>query len=164
MNLLLHGVHAPRIDSGNALHHRLTEIGEEQRVDVILTDPPFGGEEEAGILNNLGKAVGHLPKVLRAGIGKATEIRKLSLGALADAAAADRTVTVSIPSSSTGSAPKLTAKGLGGGAAGARTGDGQITLDDSTSQAVATVDPALVAKASVRPRSAFPRAPTSPTR
>ena len=52
MNLLLHGHRAPRIDPGNALRFRLTEIGEEQRVNVILTNPPFGGEEEAGILNN----------------------------------------------------------------------------------------------------------------
>ena len=27
-------------------------MGEDQRVDVILTNPPFGGEEEVGILNN----------------------------------------------------------------------------------------------------------------
>ena len=52
MNLLLHGLHAPRIDPGNSLRFRLAEIGEEQRVNVILTNPPFGGEEEAGILNN----------------------------------------------------------------------------------------------------------------
>lgn len=52
LNLLLHGLHAPRIDAGNALRHRLTEIGEAGRVDIILTNPPFGGEEEAGILNN----------------------------------------------------------------------------------------------------------------
>ena len=52
MNLLLHGHRAPRIDPDNALRFRLTEIGEEQRVNVILTNPPFGGEEEAGILNN----------------------------------------------------------------------------------------------------------------
>ena len=52
LNLLLHGVHAPRIDPGNALRHRLSEIGDEQRVNVILTNPPFGGEEELGILNN----------------------------------------------------------------------------------------------------------------
>jgi type I restriction enzyme M protein len=52
MNLLLHGLDAPQIDPGNALRFRLSEIGEEQRVDVILTNPPFGGEEEAGILNN----------------------------------------------------------------------------------------------------------------
>ncbi len=52
LNLLLHGLHAPKIDPGNALRHRLTEIGEAERVNVILTNPPFGGEEEAGILNN----------------------------------------------------------------------------------------------------------------
>lgn len=52
LNLLLHGVHVPQIDWGNALRHRLSELGEDQRVDVILTNPPFGGEEEAGILNN----------------------------------------------------------------------------------------------------------------
>ncbi|WP_312529258.1 class I SAM-dependent DNA methyltransferase [Paracoccus sp. (in: a-proteobacteria)] len=52
MNLLLHGLHAPKIDPGNALRFRLNEIGEGQRVNIILTNPPFGGEEEAGILNN----------------------------------------------------------------------------------------------------------------
>ena len=55
LNLLLHGLHAPRIDPGNALRFRLSEIGERQRVNVILTNPPFGGEEEAGILNNFPK-------------------------------------------------------------------------------------------------------------
>ena len=55
LNLLLHGVHSPRVDPGNALRFRLSEIGEGQRVNVILTNPPFGGEEEAGILNNFPK-------------------------------------------------------------------------------------------------------------
>jgi type I restriction enzyme M protein len=52
MNLLLHGFDAPQIDSGNALRFKLTEIGEKDRVDVILTNPPFGGEEEKGIQAN----------------------------------------------------------------------------------------------------------------
>ena len=52
MNLLLHGLEAPDIDPGNALRFRLTEIGERERVEVILSNPPFGGEEEAGILAN----------------------------------------------------------------------------------------------------------------
>ena len=52
MNLLLHGVEAPRIDPDNSLRFRLAEIGEAERVDVILTNPPFGGEEERGILSN----------------------------------------------------------------------------------------------------------------
>lgn len=52
MNLLLHGLDAPRIDPGNALRFKLTEIGEKDRVDVIVTNPPFGGEEEKGIQGN----------------------------------------------------------------------------------------------------------------
>jgi type I restriction enzyme M protein len=52
MNLLLHGLDAPQIDPGNALRFKLTEIGERDRVDVILTNPPFGGEEEKGIQGN----------------------------------------------------------------------------------------------------------------
>ncbi|RPH55731.1 MAG: SAM-dependent DNA methyltransferase, partial [Chloroflexi bacterium] len=52
MNLLLHGLEFPQIDYGNALTVKLGEIGDRQRVDVILTNPPFGGEEEAKILGN----------------------------------------------------------------------------------------------------------------
>ncbi|MDQ3605799.1 MAG: type I restriction-modification system subunit M [Gemmatimonadota bacterium] len=52
MNLLLHGLEAPRIEAGNSLAVRLAEISDRQRVDVILTNPPFGGEEERGILSN----------------------------------------------------------------------------------------------------------------
>ncbi len=52
MNLLLHGLDAPQIDPGNALRFKLSEIGEKDRVDVILTNPPFGGEEERGIQGN----------------------------------------------------------------------------------------------------------------
>ncbi|WP_421700654.1 type I restriction-modification system subunit M [Ancylobacter sp.] len=52
MNLLLHGLDAPQIDPGNALRFKLSEIGEKERVDVILTNPPFGGEEEKGVQGN----------------------------------------------------------------------------------------------------------------
>jgi type I restriction enzyme M protein len=52
MNLLLHGLDSPQIDSLNSLRHKLTDIGEKDRVDVILTNPPFGGEEEKGIQGN----------------------------------------------------------------------------------------------------------------
>lgn len=52
MNLLLHGLEYPNIDSGNSLRFPLKDIGDSQRVDIILTNPPFGGEEERGILNN----------------------------------------------------------------------------------------------------------------
>lgn len=52
MNLLLHGLDSPQIDPGNALRFKLSEIGEQERTDVILTNPPFGGEEEKGIQGN----------------------------------------------------------------------------------------------------------------
>lgn len=52
MNLLLHGMEFPQIDPENSLRFPLREIGDGQRVDVILTNPPFGGEEERGILGN----------------------------------------------------------------------------------------------------------------
>ena len=52
MNLLLHGLEFPNIDPENSLRFPLREIGDNERVDIILTNPPFGGEEEKGILGN----------------------------------------------------------------------------------------------------------------
>ena len=52
MNLLLHGLETPRIDPLNSLRHKLANLTDADRVDVILTNPPFGGEEEAGIAGN----------------------------------------------------------------------------------------------------------------
>lgn len=52
MNLILHGLEYPNIEYQNALAVKILEIGEAERVDVILTNPPFGGEEERKILNN----------------------------------------------------------------------------------------------------------------
>lgn len=52
MNLLLHGLEYPQIDHGNSLRFPLREIGDKDRVDLIVTNPPFGGEEERGILSN----------------------------------------------------------------------------------------------------------------
>ena len=52
MNLLLHGLESPKIDPQNSLRFPLREIGDTERVDVIVTNPPFGGEEERGILGN----------------------------------------------------------------------------------------------------------------
>lgn len=49
MNLLLHGVLVPNVEERNSLAVRLAEIGDSERVDAILTNPPFGGEEETSI-------------------------------------------------------------------------------------------------------------------
>jgi type I restriction enzyme M protein len=52
MNLLLHGLEYPNIDPFNSLRFPLREIGKADRVDIIMTNPPFGGEEERGIQGN----------------------------------------------------------------------------------------------------------------
>lgn len=49
MNLLLHGLESPNINKGNSLDVKISELGDANRVDVILTNPPFGGEEEKGV-------------------------------------------------------------------------------------------------------------------
>ena len=52
MNLLLHGLESPQIDPENSLRVALDDIGDRDRMDVILANPPFGGEEERGIQSN----------------------------------------------------------------------------------------------------------------
>jgi type I restriction enzyme M protein len=52
MNLLLHGVESPQIDPRNSLITPLRDIGDRDRVAIVLTNPPFGGEEEKGIQGN----------------------------------------------------------------------------------------------------------------
>lgn len=52
MNLLLHGMESPTITYENALGRELNALGAESQVDIILTNPPFGGEEEKSILKN----------------------------------------------------------------------------------------------------------------
>src|SRR5947209_6274218 len=52
MNLLLHGIEYPNIVERNALSSNIRQIHDAERVDVVATNPPFGGEEERGILNN----------------------------------------------------------------------------------------------------------------
>ncbi|HEY9625914.1 MAG TPA: N-6 DNA methylase [Coleofasciculaceae cyanobacterium] len=52
MNLLLHGFEYPDIDDKNSLRFSILEMDEKDWVDVILTNPPFGGEEEDSIQKN----------------------------------------------------------------------------------------------------------------
>lgn len=52
MNLLLHDVQRPHIVRGNALMRPVAAIRSADRVRVVLTNPPFGGEEEKGIQSN----------------------------------------------------------------------------------------------------------------
>src|SRR2546427_2870969 len=52
MNLCLHEVGQPNIIRANALAKPITQISKSERVDVVLTNPPFGGEEEKSIQGN----------------------------------------------------------------------------------------------------------------
>ena len=52
-NLLLHGLDVPtQVKRDNTLARPLRDYGPRDRVEVILTNPPFGGEEEQGIESN----------------------------------------------------------------------------------------------------------------
>ncbi|WP_261344107.1 SAM-dependent methyltransferase [Rubripirellula tenax] len=56
-NLLLHGIDVPsQIRHDNTLSRPLRDYGPKDRVDVIVTNPPFGGMEEDGIELNFPKA------------------------------------------------------------------------------------------------------------
>ncbi len=51
MNLLLNGIDRPNIIQDNSLNYPLAEV-KRDGVDVIVTNPPFGGEEEALVTRN----------------------------------------------------------------------------------------------------------------
>jgi len=53
MNLLLHEIDKPNIVRTNPLTRPFREITERDQYPIIMTNPPFGGEEEAGISSNL---------------------------------------------------------------------------------------------------------------
>jgi type I restriction enzyme M protein len=56
-NLILHDVPVPLVERDNALARRpLRDYGKEDMVDVILTNPPFGGMEEPGVETNFPSA------------------------------------------------------------------------------------------------------------
>ncbi|MFE1209243.1 N-6 DNA methylase [Streptomyces albidoflavus] len=54
MNLLLHGIGAPRLVRENALL-QMRDATAADRVDVVLTNPPFGGEEERSVVEKFPK-------------------------------------------------------------------------------------------------------------
>jgi type I restriction enzyme M protein len=55
-NLILHGIEVPSIEHDNLLMQSLQEWTPERRVDVIVTNPPFGGMEEDGVEKNFPQA------------------------------------------------------------------------------------------------------------
>ncbi|MCA9486837.1 MAG: SAM-dependent DNA methyltransferase [Nanoarchaeota archaeon] len=51
-NMILHDVEIPRIRHDNSLSRPMRSIGQSERVEVVVMNPPFGGVEEDGILAN----------------------------------------------------------------------------------------------------------------
>ncbi|PFF29050.1 SAM-dependent methyltransferase [Bacillus cereus] len=54
-NLILHGVDAPKIKRDNSLEIDTRDISDEQKVDKIGMNPPFGGVEEKSVQTNFKK-------------------------------------------------------------------------------------------------------------
>ena len=51
-NLILHDIDAPQIRHDNSLARNVKDYKENEKVDVIVANPPFGGIEEDGIKLN----------------------------------------------------------------------------------------------------------------
>lgn len=75
MNMILHGIEAPNILHTNTLTENLADVQEKDRFDVILANPPFGGNERKEVQQNFPIRTGetaflflqHFIKMLRAG-------------------------------------------------------------------------------------------------
>lgn len=78
MNMILHGIEAPNIVHTNTLAENISDIQEKDRFDVVLANPPFGGNERKEVQQNFPIKTGetallflqHFIKSLKAG-GKA---------------------------------------------------------------------------------------------
>jgi len=75
MNMILHGIEAPKIIRSNTLTENLRDVQEGERYDVILANPPFGGSERSEVQQNFPIRSGetaylflqHFIRMLRAG-------------------------------------------------------------------------------------------------
>lgn len=77
-NMLLHGVEDPSfVRHDNTLARPYISYGQADRVDIVLTNPPFGGKEEDGIESNFPK---HFQTRETADLFLALIVRLLKLG------------------------------------------------------------------------------------
>jgi type I restriction enzyme M protein len=75
MNMILHGIDAPNIIHTNTLSENLADIQEKDRYNVVLANPPFGGQERKEVQQNFPIRTGetaflflqHFIKSLKAG-------------------------------------------------------------------------------------------------
>ena len=74
MNMILHGIDAPNIVHSNTLGENISLIQEKDRHNVVLANPPFGGQERAEVQQNFPIKTGetaylflqHFIKILKA--------------------------------------------------------------------------------------------------
>jgi len=52
VNLITHDIEVPQIENGDSLSRELTSIKQAERVDIIITNPPFGGVVGDGMETN----------------------------------------------------------------------------------------------------------------
>ncbi|MFT4793224.1 MAG: type I restriction enzyme M protein [Paracoccaceae bacterium] len=52
MNMILHGIEAPRIIHTNTLTESLADIQPKDQMDIVLANPPFGGKERPEVQHN----------------------------------------------------------------------------------------------------------------
>jgi type I restriction enzyme M protein len=75
MNMILHGIETPNIIHTNTLTENLADVQEKDRYDVVLANPPFGGQERKEVQQNFPIRTGetaflflqHFIKMLKAG-------------------------------------------------------------------------------------------------
>ena len=75
MNMILHGIEAPNIIHTNTLTENLADIQEKDRYDLVMANPPFGGQERKEVQQNFPIRTGetaflflqHFIKMLKAG-------------------------------------------------------------------------------------------------
>lgn len=75
MNMILHGIEAPNIIHTNTLAENILDIQEKDRYDIIVANPPFGGNIRSEIKQNFPIKTGetaflflqHFIKILKAG-------------------------------------------------------------------------------------------------
>jgi type I restriction enzyme M protein len=75
MNMILHGIEAPNIIHTNTLTENLADVQDKDRYDVVLANPPFGGQERKEVQQNFPIRTGetaflflqHFVRMLKAG-------------------------------------------------------------------------------------------------
>jgi len=75
MNMILHGIETPNIIHTNTLTENLADIQEKDRYEIVLANPPFGGNERKEVQQNFPIRTGetaylflqHFIKILKAG-------------------------------------------------------------------------------------------------